>query len=120
MTTTYQMIKSLPAKGFDWNGFLSALRAEYVELCAQNRRVTLCLGEWDTMISGGMADRRRAAMELAGWLVDFKAKRQKIIPPSDESRMWDSFEGGHNLVWTDRDAEETATSEISRLIERLQ
>lgn len=118
MTTTYEMIKSIPAKGFDWVGFNAALRAEYVTLVGRNIG-TWCvqhsLAEWDA--AKGMRAVRAAAMEMACSIVSRKSTRQNIIAPSQESAMWDSFEGGHNDVWTDADAEEAATAEIAAMIE---
>ena len=117
---TYQMIKSLPAKGFDWAGFTAALRAEYLADRIATNRAPLGLEEWDSLLSSGkMRDRRRAAWELACCIVGDKSRRSNIIPPSEESRMWDSFEGGHWDVWTDAEAEELATQQIADMIKKF-
>ena len=120
MATTYEMIRALPAKGFDWSAFNAALRAEYVALVGRNIEaycVQHALAEWDA--AKGTRAVRGAAMEMACSIVSRKATRQNIIAPSDESRMWDSFEGGHNDVWTDANAEEAATAEVADLIKTL-
>lgn len=117
MTTTYEMIRALPAKGFDWVAFNAALRAQFVELAGRNIGAWChqhSLAGWDA--AKGMRAVRGAAMEMACSIVSRKATRQNIIAPSQESQAWDSFEGGHNDVWTDADAEETATQEIAELI----
>jgi hypothetical protein len=112
MTTTYEMIRALPAKGFDWTGFNAALRTKVIETEAFGFPETL--EGWDA--AKGVRAVRTAAMEMAAFYVDKVSKRQHIIPPTDESKMWGSFEGGHNLIWIDQDADEMATQEIATLI----
>lgn len=119
MASTYEMIKAIPAKGFDWTGFNAALRAEYVTLVGRNIGawcVQHVLTEWDA--AKGVRQMRGAAMEMACSIVSRKATRVNIIVPSQESAMWDSFEGGHHDVWTDSEAEESATAEVAAMIER--
>ena len=43
MTGTYEMVRALPAKGFDWNGFCSAMTAKAVAVGAANERT---VAEW--------------------------------------------------------------------------
>lgn len=114
MTTTYQMIKALPAKGFNWTGFTAALRSKVI---AANAAMPHTLEGWDG--AKGMREVRTAAMEMAAFYVSRVSSRSHIIPPSDESRVWDSFEGGHHCHWTDRDADEAATNEIAQLIKTV-
>ena len=111
MQTTYQMNKAIPAKGFDWAGFNAALRCKVVSV---NAAMPQTIEEWDN--AKGMRAIRTAAMEMAAFYVDKVSKRQNIIAPSDESKAWDSFEGGHNDVWNDEDAANEATKEIDKLI----
>ncbi len=111
MTSTYEMIRVLPAKGFNWTGFNAALRAKVV---AVNAAMPHTLIEWDN--AKGMPAVRTAAMEMACFYVDKVSKRSNIIAPSQESAMWDSFEGGHHDIWNDADAEESATAEVADLI----
>jgi hypothetical protein len=116
MTGTYEMIRALPAKGFDWTGFNAALRAIYVEQTGRNIASWIAqnsLAGWDA--AKGMREVRTAAMEMACCIVGNKSRRQNIIAPSQESAAWDSFEGGHNDVWTDAQAEEAATQEVATL-----
>lgn len=114
MTTTYEMIRALPAKGFDWTGFNAALRAKVVSVDAARADT---LADWDA--AKGMRAVRTAAMEMANFYADKVSKRQNIIAPSSESRMWDSFEGGHNDVWTDAEALERAAGEVAELIKQF-
>jgi hypothetical protein len=109
--TTYETIRALPAKGFDWTGFNAALRAKVVAIKAFGFPETL--EGWDA--AKGIREIRRAAMEMAAFYVDKVSKRQHVIAPSDESKMWDSFEGGHNIVWTDQASDEKASREIADL-----
>lgn len=111
MTTTYEMIRALPGKGFDWAGFNAALRAKVV---AANAAMPDTLVGWDA--AKGMRQVRIAAMEMACFYVSKVSQRSNIIAPSSESRMWDSFEGGHHDVWTDASAEEAATAEVAAII----
>lgn len=111
MQTTYQAIKAIPAKGFDWVGFNEALRAKVV---AVNAAMPHTLAEWDA--AKGMRAVRTAAMEMAAFYVDKVSKRQLNIAPSDESNAWDSFEGGHNDVWNDEAAANQATKEVINII----
>lgn len=112
MTTTYEMIKAIPAKGFDWTGFNAALRAKVV---AVNAAMPHTLEEWDN--AKGMRAIRTAAMEMAAFYVDKVSKRVSNIPASPESKAWDSFEGGHNDVWNDEEAANKATDEIAKMID---
>lgn len=114
MTTTYEMIRDIPAKGFDWTGFNAALRAKVV---AVNAAQDFTLVEWDA--AKGMRAVRTAAMEMANFYVDKVSKRSHVIAPSQESAAWDSFEGGHHDVWNDADATEKATQEVAELIAKV-
>jgi hypothetical protein len=109
--STYEIIRDIPAKGFDWAGFNAALRALVVEANAAPHEDTFA--EWDS--AKGMRAIRIAAMEMANLYAFKVSSRQHIIPPSDESKMWDSFEGGHNLIWNDAAALEAAAQEIAAL-----
>lgn len=113
MATTYEMIRRLPAKGFDWDCFTAALRAKVVSVNAAREDT---LADWAA--AKGMRATRTAAMEMACFYVSKASQRSNIIAPSSETRMWDSFEGGHMDVWTDADAEEAATAEVAELIRR--
>ena len=112
MTGTYEMVRALPAKGFDWNGFCSVMTAKAVAVGAANERT---VAEWAA--AKGMRQVRVAAMEMANFYVSQVARRSFRSAPTDESRMWDSFEGGHHEVWTDADALEAATKEVAALID---
>jgi hypothetical protein len=114
MTTTYEMIRALPAKGFDWTGFTAALRAKVASV---NAAQDFTLAAWDA--AKGMRATRTAAMEMACFYVSKVSTRSNIIAPSQETAMWDSFEGGHHDVWNDTEAEEAATAEVSELISKL-
>jgi len=109
--TTYEMIRSLHAKGFNWAGFITALRAKVVSV---NAAMPHTLADWDA--AKGMREIRVVAMEMANFYVDKISKRNHIIAPSDESKAWDSFEGGHHGVWNDRDTVESATRQIAELV----
>lgn len=111
MTSTYEMIRTLPAKGFDWATFNATLRSKVV---AANAAMPHTLEGWDA--AKGMREIRTAAMEMANFYVDKVSKRVNIIAPSQESAAWDSFEGGHHDVWNDAGATEAATSEIAEII----
>lgn len=115
MATTYETIRNIPAKGFDWAGFNAALCAKVV---AADAAMPHTLAEWAT--ATGMRAIRTAAMEMACSYVDKVSKRVNIIAPSAESKAWDSFEGGHHDVWNDKTAEETATQEIAELAKSFQ
>jgi len=114
MTSTYEMIRSLPAKGFDWTAFNSALRSKVVSV---NAAMDDTLAGWDA--AKGIRAIRTAAMEMACFYVSKVSSRSNIIAPSSETKMWDSFEGGHHDVWTDRETEESATAEIAEIISQL-
>ena len=113
--TTYEMIRAIPAKGFDWTGFCAALRTKVVAASAAQ---AFTLEGWGA--AKGMREIRTAAMEMAAFYVDKVSKRSNIIAPSTESRTWDSFEGGHHDVWNDADATEQATQEVAELIQCFQ
>jgi len=120
MTSTYEMIKALPAKGFDWVGFNAALRAQFVELCGRNVAAWChqnALQNWDA--AKGMREVRTAAMEMACSIVSDKSRCSFRSTPTSETLAFDSFEGGQNEVWTDKEAEENATMEIAELIKRF-
>ena len=114
--TTYETIKNLPAKGFDWKGFVSELRSQYVAWCEENRRIPAYLPEIDPMIEkGGIRNMREVAMWLAAAIVDFNSKRVHRQEPSQQTLAEGGFLGGEILVWNDADAEEIATAEIHAL-----
>jgi hypothetical protein len=116
MATTYEMIKALPAK-FDWTGFNTTLRAEYVALVGRNVEaycVREALAGWDA--AKGVRQMRGAAMEMACSIVSRKATRSFRSAPTAETLAFDSFEGGVCEVWTDAEAEAAATQEIAELI----
>jgi hypothetical protein len=113
--TTYEMIRAIPAKGFDWVGFCTALRTKVV---TANAAQAFTLEGWDA--AKGMREIRTAAMEMAAFYVDKVSKRSNTIAPSTESRTWDSFEGGHHDVWNDAAASEQATQEVAELVKCFQ
>jgi len=114
--TTYETIKKLPAKGFNWKGFVAELRAQYIAWCEQKRRVPAYLPEIDPMIAkGGIRNLRTVAMWLAAAIVDFKSKNVHRQEPSQQTLAEGGFLGGEILVWTDRSAEEFATADIADL-----
>jgi hypothetical protein len=114
---TYEIIKAIPAKGFDWTGFSAALRALVIVTDAakprQSSLLSRTLAEWSA--AKGMREIRYVAQCMAAYYADDISKRQNIIPPSDESKMWDSFEGGHNDVWNDRESMVAAEQKIAEL-----
>lgn len=112
--TTYEMIRAVTAKGFDWAGFCAALRTKVI---AANAAQDFTLEGWAA--AKGMREIRTAAMEMAAFYVDKVSKRSNITAPSTESRTWDSFEGGHHDVWNDADASEQATQEVAELIKQF-
>jgi hypothetical protein len=109
--TTYETIRAIPAKGFDWTGFCAALRAKVV---AADAAQAFTLEGWDA--AKGMREIRVAAMEMACFYVSKVSQRSNIIAPSQESRTWDSFEGGHHDVWNDAGTVEAATQEVAELV----
>ena len=115
MNSTYEMIKALPAKGFNWAGFKKALRAKVIDVKAFGFMDTLT--EWDN--AEGMRQVRTAAMEMANFYVMKVSQRSNIIAPSTESKVWDSFEGGHHDVRNDAEAIEKATEEVAELIKKF-
>lgn len=114
--TTYEIIKKLPAKGFNWKGFVAELRGRYVVECENRNRVAAYLPEIDPMIAqGGVRNMREVAMWLANILVQFKAQKSHWQAPSEQTLVEGGFLGGEMLVWTDSDDEENATQEIADL-----
>lgn len=121
MSNVYSMVKNIPAKGFDWNGFRAALRAEFVEQCGRNVAAWCnqnALAEFDG--AKGMREVRTQSTYMACSIVSNKSSRSNVIAPSQESAAWDSFEGGHHDVWTDAEAEAAAETEIEALIAKFQ
>lgn len=118
MTNTFEIISALPVKGFDWTAFRAALRAQFVEQCGRNIAAWCnqnALAEFDN--ATGMREIRRQAVYMAVSIVSHKSTRSNVIPPSQESAAWDSFEGGHHDVWTDAEIEARAIAEIGALAE---
>lgn len=114
---TYEMIKAVPAKGFDWMGFNATLRGIYVEMAGRNIESWIAqeaLKRWDG--AKGMREIRASAMEMASNIVSDRSRRCSRIAPSQESQTWDSFEGGHIDVWTDQEAEAAETQKIAGMI----
>jgi hypothetical protein len=114
---TYEMIRALPGKGFDWPGFYAAMRAAYVENCATHKRCALGLDRHDA--AKGVRQLRQAAWEMAGCIVQHDSVRARFIGPSPETLSWGGFLGGETVVVTDHDAEEQSTFAIGEIIKRF-
>lgn len=115
MITTYEMIKALPGKGFDWMGFSAALRAAYRESCTLHHKVPHSLV--DANVAIGVRELRASAMCMAGSIVDFASKTSRFIKPSSETLAWGGILGGEYVVLTDKNAAQLATNEIHILCE---
>ena len=111
--STYQAIKALPAKGFDWAGFNAALLERVETICLMNKRTLLSAPEWRA--ATGLRQMRTAAMEMAARIVSELATRSARLAPSEETLAWGGFLGGSVEVWTDKAAEDAAIVEIVRL-----
>lgn len=111
--TTYEIIRQIPAKGFNWTGFNAALRSEYVSIREATNRTLDALPEWDA--AKGIRQIRNAAMEMACEIVFMKATQSKFIAPSNETLAWGGCLGGEVAVWTDEDRKEAATQAIAAL-----
>ena len=115
MTGTYEMTRAIPSKALDWSAFLADMRAEYITIIEAKNKVSN-VAEYDALISGGMRDRRNAAYYLAAIIVDYKSKRSHFQAPIPETLAWGGFLGGEVLVWTDKDDEDAAVSDIAAKI----
>ena len=113
-STTYEIIKALPGKGFNWTGFVAELRARYVVTYSNVHDGALpwegTLAEWDA--AKGVRQLRHTAMYISTCLTDTVSKRSSFIPPSPETLAWGGFLGGETVVYTDREAEAIAIEEV--------
>ena len=122
-SSTYELIKKLPAKGFDWTGFVAELRSQAMAKWQKGKdgRYAYChemtLAEWDA--AKGLRQIREAAMQMACGIVSSKATRKAVIPPSEETLSWGGFLGGSIEVWTDEVAVDAATAEIHDLANKF-
>lgn len=117
--TTYEAIKAIPGKGFDWNGFVGAVRdMQIITRSGMNRIPDPYAEEFASM--KGIGDKRRLAMWYATLIVHDCSKSSKFIPPSQETLSWGGFLGGDTVVLTDEDAAQEATDKIICLIPEFQ
>lgn len=64
----------------------------------------------------GLAWWKDRVLSAANSIVHKASVRQFVSAPSPESKAWDSFEGGHNEVYTDQKARVEAETVVAVLI----
>lgn len=111
MTSTYEMIKALPGKTFNWTALISGLR----EMHGQEFYAEL----EDIAASKGIRNAREAAMRMAVEIVLTRAVSGRFIPPSPETLSWGGLLGGETVTLRDNEIEEKMTAAIDRLIKRV-
>jgi len=120
MTSTYEIIKALPAKGYNWAGFTTALRARYVESCDAKNRDAGYLPECDAALSTlRVRECREICMRMATIIVDHGAVSSRFIPPSEETLAWGGFLSGETVVLRDGAADEILTEEVRALAQKF-
>lgn len=121
MSGTYEIIKSLPAKGTDWRGLVDALSSNYVAIYTVRHGgppyAPTSTDGWATART--VRELRIAAMEAASWAVEAESKRARRIEPSPETLAWGGFLGGETVVWLDLDAAEAATNQVREIVRRF-
>ena len=110
----WNAVKALPAKGYNWEALIAALKARYEAECAARRRVNLWT-EYEAEIASGMRGKRTAVTALMVGFVAGAATRIHHQPLSEESVIWGETYGTTN-VWTDKEAEEAGNAEMLALI----
>lgn len=107
--TTYDAIKALPGKGYDWAGLISTLREMQTSPIHPDQEKRIA--------EKGTRAARSAAMELATNIVWDFGLRSTRIPASPETESWGGFLGGETVVYHDRDAEAEATARIVAILD---
>ena len=117
MTTTYEAIKAIPGKGYDWDGLVNAVRAEVIEV--RNALNYTIPYEEEYAAAKGVRDKRNLAMMFACIYVDNLSRLSHFIPPSQETLNWGGFLGGEHVTYTDEEKSDAATAHIVNMIERF-
>ena len=115
MTQIWNEVKKLPAKGYNWEGLIGAIKARYFAECAERRHVNRW-EETEAEIATGMRGKRLAVTAQLVGFVHGAAIRVARQAPTEETLAWGGFLGGEVLVWTCKEAEEAATVEALALI----
>lgn len=110
MSSTYEIIRDLPGKGYDWAGFCNALRAMYSGTFSQDQEARFA--------RTGIRATRNAAMEMAVEIV-MSNTCSSFIAPSPETLSWGGCLGGETVVVRDREREEAATQAIAGLAQKF-
>ena len=117
MQTPYDIIRAIPAKGFDWAGFITELRAAYVSNCVEHNKTQACLTDIDG--AKGIRATRDAAYVTANCMVSHCSTSVRFIPPSPETLDWGGFLGGEHVVLTNKDREAEATARIAAMVAKF-
>ena len=120
--STYEIIKAIPGKGYNWTGFCAALRERYMATYAEAHKGATpwpsnTTDVWDA--AKGIRDMRTAAMEMACSIVHTKSTHATFIPPSPETLSWGGFLGGETVVVLDKEIEAAVTFEIEQLSKKF-
>lgn len=114
MTSTYETIRVLPGKTYNWTALNAALRTMYLA-----EGLDFVESQEARYAEKGIRAARTAAMEMACSIVHHRATRSSFQAPSEETLSWGGFLGGSTNVWTDEDAQAEATAEICKLVTEI-
>ncbi len=79
---TYEMIKAIPGKGYDWVGFYKALLDTYETVCVKTGSTPLELSNFKQ--AKGVREMREAAYCMAGCIVErYSVKATAILASQD-------------------------------------
>lgn len=110
---TYETIKALPAKRYDWDGLLTALRRMVSEQRAAKNHTMPYEEEYQS--ARGIRDKRNLAMMYACTFVRDGFKKSHFIPPSPETLQWGGFLGGEHVIVRGHEAEAEAEKVVINL-----
>ena len=112
MTQIWNEVKKLPAKGYNWEGLIGAIKARYFAECAERRHVNRW-EETEAEIATGMRGKRLAVTSHLVWFAKGAATRVSHHAPSEESLAWGETYGTTN-IWT---CEETLEAETAKALQ---
>ena len=109
--SSYEMIRSIPAKTMNWKSLASELTEMFVSM-----RKDRCKPYERTVADWSALTPRRVTMEASVLIVDMLSREVAHIPPTEETLAWGGFLGGSTEVWTNSEKEDAALEMLAGIL----
>lgn len=109
--SSYEMIRSIPAKSMNWSALASELTEMFVSMRKASGKIyERTLADWADLTP------RRVSMEASILVIDMMSREVAHIPPTEETLAWGGFLGGSTEVWTNSEKEAAALEMLAGLL----